>query len=140
CWAVGYSSTGVANQTLIERWDGNSWSIVAHADSSPASNVLYGVTCVSATDCWAAGDSTANSSQTLIDRWDGNAWATVASPDTSATQNNSLQRVTCTSPTDCWVIGHYNNGNADQTLIERWDGTAWTIVTSPNTNATHNNV
>jgi hypothetical protein len=140
CWAVGNSSTGVANQSLIERWDGSSWSIVAHADSSAASNVFYGVTCVSATDCWAVGDSTASSSQTLIDRWDGTSWATVASPNSGATQNNFLQRVTCTSPTDCWVIGYYNTGNADQTLIERWDGTSWAIATSPNTNATHNNV
>ena len=78
---------------------------------------------------------TAASYQTLIERWDGTSWAIVTSPNTSTTQNNFLYGVTCVSASDCWAVGYYVNAssNAYQTLIERWDGTSWAIVTSPNT-------
>ena len=93
-----------------------------------------GVTCAAASDCWAVGyyDS-GNNHQTLIDRWDGTSWAVVSSPNTSATQSNYLKAVTCVSgAADCWAVGYFINGNIDQTLIERWDGTSWAIVSSPN--------
>ena len=137
CWAVGYYSVGsFLYQTLIERWDGTSWAVVTSPNTSTMQlNVLLGVTCASASDCWAVGyylDASGTTYQTLIERWDGTAWAIVTSPNTSATQTNALSGVTCTSASDCWAVGSYYNGTADQTLIERWDGTSWTIVTSPN--------
>ena len=56
CWAVGYYYNGSYAQTLIERWDGTSWAIVSSPNTSPTqANFLYGVTCVSASDCWAVG-------------------------------------------------------------------------------------
>src|ERR1700756_508229 len=58
CWAVGYyydSSIG-HSQTLTEHWDGTSWSIVDSANSSASeSNFLLGLSCNSASDCWAVG-------------------------------------------------------------------------------------
>src|SRR5205807_6455954 len=72
---------------------------------------LYGVTCVSASDCWAVGFSqslvgTSNINQTLIERWDGTAWAIVSSPNTAAL-SNYLDGVTCVSASDCWTVGYY---------------------------------
>ena len=102
-------------------------------------NVLYGVTCVSASDCWAVGYYYRRQRryQTLIEHWDGTSWAIVTSPNTSATQTNILNGVTCVSASDCWAVGYYDNGSGgNQTLIERWDGTSWAIVTSPNTSTT----
>ena len=58
CWAVGYLWPGSTYQTLIEQWDGSAWAIVASPNtSSTHTNVLQGVTCVSAADCWAVGYS-----------------------------------------------------------------------------------
>src|SRR4029077_3734066 len=73
CWAVGYSSNGSVEQTLIERWDGSSWAIVPSPDTSATkTNFLSGVTCVSTSDCWAVGGaSTSSADQTLVERWDG---------------------------------------------------------------------
>src|SRR5207302_828192 len=63
--------------------------------------------------------------------WDGTSWRIVSSPNTSATQNNILNAVTCNSTSDCWAVGYYDSGNGtDQTLIEHWDGTSWSIITS----------
>src|SRR6476646_3056550 len=140
CWAVGdYSNENLIPRTLIERWDGTSWAIVSPPSPAPNS-YLNDVTCVSASDCRAVGYYyNGKAYQTLIERWDGTSWAIVTSPNTGATQNNLLFPVTCVSASECWAVGNYYNGSAFQTLIERWDGTSWAIVSSPNTSATRDN-
>jgi hypothetical protein len=143
CWAVGsYGNIGGTNPgTLIEKWDGNSWSVVSSPNTSPTqSNGLDDVTCVSASDCWAVGIYHDGSfGHTLIERWDGATWSIVASPNTSATQTNVLESVACTSTNACWAVGYYYNGSFDQTLIEKWDGVSWSIVSSPNNGTTRSN-
>ena len=145
CWAVGYYLTDNAAQTLIERWDGTSWSIVSSPNTSATqSNFLLGVTCASASECWAVGYYYNDNviSQTLIERWDGTSWSIVSSPNTSTSDYNSLSGVTCVSASECWAVGYYftSDNFVDQTLIERWDGTSWSIVSSPNTSTTEANV
>ena len=146
CWAVGYYLTDNAAQTLIERWDGTSWTIVSSPNTSTSDyNSLSGVTCVSASDCWAVGYYAITGSvlQTLIERWDGTSWAIVSSPNTSTSQSNFLYSVTCGPASDCWAVGYYivdAVSNLNQTLIERWDGTSWAIVSSPNTSASQSNL
>ena len=50
-----------------------------------------------------------------------------------APQDNGFDGVTVLSPCDAWAVGFdQNTGGLDQTLIEHWDGTAWTVVPSPN--------
>lgn len=141
CWAVGSFNNGDAEQTLILRWDGSSWTIAASPNTSATqSNFLTGVACPSPTLCWAAGSAVNGngSYQALIERWDGSAWTIVAAPNTSATQSNFLNDLTCSSTTSCWAVGSASSSVAEQTLIQRWDGTSWTIATSPNTGAGHN--
>ena len=157
CWAVGdyFNADGVA-QTLIERWDGTSWTIVASPNVNPSAsacilagqvpgctrnNSFHSVACESASTCWAVGAYYVEDvDQTLIARWNGTAWTVVTSPNTSPTQRNVLYSATCASPSDCWAVGVYAAGFYWQTLIEHWDGTSWTIVTSPNTGATQGNL
>jgi hypothetical protein len=99
---------------------------------------------MSASNCWAAGyylEPAGSVWQTLIERWDGTSWAIVTSPSTSAAQTNFLNGVACLSASDCWAVGYYYSGGiAAQTLIERWDGTSWAIVSSPNISATQYNL
>jgi hypothetical protein len=141
CWAVGlYFNAGGYQQTLIERWNGTSWAIVSSPNSSTTEyNVLASVTCTSESQCWAVGNYALNNTylQTLIERWNGTAWTIVSSPNTSATEYNLLSVVTCVSASQCWAVGysyHYDASlnEIDQTLIEQWNGSAWSIVTSPN--------
>ena len=131
CWAVGFSQSLVGtsniNQTLIERWDGTAWAIVSSPNTNPTqNNYLDGVTCVSASNCWAVGRYYTGNAvqsgvyQTLIERWDGTSWAIVTSPNTSATLSNFLYGVTCVSATDCWAVGYYYNGSVSLTLTEHY--------------------
>ena len=74
CWSVGYYYDPIThiNHTLIDRWDGTSWSIVNSPDTSAnRDNLLFGVTCVSASDCWAVGNyyNDSDAAQTLALRY-----------------------------------------------------------------------
>ena len=140
CWAVGYFVNGGVTETLIDEWNGSSWSIVI---TLPYNGVFYGATCTSASQCWAVGYSENGSSvpQTFVEQWNGTSWDIVSSPDTSSTQNNILDSITCTSASDCWAVGGFvNSSGVEQTLIEQWNGTSWAIVSSPNTSSTQYNV
>jgi hypothetical protein len=98
-WAVGQavnSSTLASEGTLIEHWNGTSWSVVP--SPSPGSNdYLNGVTANGSSDVWAVGAYLpAGSSvlQTLTLNWNGTAWSTVASP--TASNGSSLTSVSTT--------------------------------------------
>jgi hypothetical protein len=147
-------------QTLIEHWDGTSWSVAVSPNVSPAQgNLLYGATCTSGMDCWAVGEYYSSSSsnvcndfgcgyQTLTEHWDGLSWTIIPSPNNSPSpddcvsihecfEHNTLDAVACTSASDCWAVGNYFNGQFGEggvpTLIEHWDGISWNIVASPST-------
>ena len=136
CMAVGWYFDGSADQTLIESWDGDGWSVLPSPDANGNHNVLNSVSCVSPTDCTAVGEYVvANAWQTLIESWNGAAWSIVPSPSTSSSQNNYLHGVSCVSATDCMAIGTYLTGQADLNLAESWNGSAWSMVPIPSTAA-----
>jgi Dockerin type I domain len=147
CWSVGYETANTPVgpfQTLIEQWDGNAWSIASSPNSLPAqNNYLFASTCASASNCRAAGYYNvpgAGVAQTLIEHWDGTAWTIESSPNVSSTQNNAFFGLTCPTASDCWAVGYNSASGAIQTLIERWDGSSWSITSSPNTAPSQQNV
>src|SRR5690349_24760771 len=58
-------------------------------------------------------------------------WSLVSSPNPSTT-SNYIRAVAAVSTDDLWAVGFYNNASSAQTLIEHWDGSAWSVVRSPN--------
>jgi len=62
-WAVGSSAGvgGLQEATLIERWNGHSWTIVAAPNPGSVWNVLDSVVALSPNDVWAVGYSMADS-------------------------------------------------------------------------------
>jgi hypothetical protein len=132
CTAVGYTLlSGGVDRTLIESWDGTSWSLVPSRNPVSGGDYLYGVSCTSATACTAVGATFDGSGRTLIESWDGTSWTVVPSPNPSA--NDNLNGVSCASAAACIAVGsRANNSSVDRTLIESWDGTSWTVVPSSN--------
>ncbi len=134
CVAVGYEyTTSSLPQTLIESWDGTSWTIATSPDRGSADNLLSGVSCSDPTDCVAVGSSYSSTGvwQSLVESWDGTSWTIATSPD-QGSGDNLLFGVSCSSPTGCVAVGSsYSSTAVWQTLIESWDGTSWTIAASP---------
>ena len=63
---------------------------------------------------------------------DCQAWTGIQPPSPGA-DSNGLNGVTVLSPCDAWAVGSYEDSpDMGQTLIEHWDGAAWTVVPSPN--------
>ena len=61
-------------------------------------------------------------------------WSVVPSPTTTQYPQSVLKGVVAVSPTDAWAVGSTYIGDGNSTsasLIERWNGSAWSIVTSP---------
>ena len=102
--------------------------MVTSPNAAGASNALLGVSAVAANDIWAVGYS---DSSTLIEHWNGIAWSIVPSPNVGTFSR--LQAVAAVSANDVWAVGFYNNGGYPNrfTLIQHWNGTAWTVVSSP---------
>jgi hypothetical protein len=135
-WAVGSISSG---QTLIEHWNGTNWTVEQTGIPGGGATSLSAVTATSATDIWAVGRIGGADGRPLIEHYDGHGWT--VSPDVSIPAGNIdgvLSGVTATSATDAWAVGTTMTGNfAKQTLVERWNGTGWTVVPSANP-GTHN--
>jgi hypothetical protein len=107
-------------------------------DSTPVrghSQVLADVTAVpGTTTAWAVGffhDNALFSDRTLTEFWDGTAWSQVKSPSIGRTDNNYLLGVVAISAADVWAVGYRVTNTGEKNLIEHWDGTAWTVVPTP---------
>jgi hypothetical protein len=132
-WAVGYSFDSSSRElALIQHWDGGTWSVVS-APQPGQSSRLKSVSALSASNVWAVGYYVGGTTRTLIEHWDGTAWTVIPSPNTGDCANY-LQSVTAIAANDVWAVGYYLLcDNTPQTLTMHWDGTAWTVITSPNT-------
>ena len=142
CMAVGrYVASGRA-WSFSAMWDGSSWSLKSVPDPAGATkSVLLDVTCTGTTViCTAAGSSTSTGSpeQTLVVRWNGTAWALQASPNPSGSESSVLHDVTCVDAemTRCAAVGHWFNGVTNLTLAERWNGSTWSLESTPNPTST----
>jgi hypothetical protein len=130
---VGFTRTGSERQTLIEHWDGASWTVVPSPSPGTANNELNSVRAASATDIWAVGVAAMLSGpdQVLIERWDGKSWT--VSPGPSLPTTSSLSGVRVVSAGNVWAVGAtLDPASGFQTLILNWNGHSWTRVPSPN--------
>ncbi len=147
CWAVGNSSNAAidpqgVDQDLILHWNGLAWSLNTDLLDPTATYAkdLAGVACASGSDCWAVGSmQPSGSGRPQIVRWNGTSWMSAVAPDVPAKPSNFLDGVTCVSASDCWTVGFNFYGNVARSQAMHWDGTAWTIINSPNTALDRNN-
>jgi hypothetical protein len=146
-WAVGaYNQTATAAAvSLVEHWNGTSWSIVASPPNVPGTtgdNFLASVAEVAANDVWAAGygDTTQFSatnpnppSKTLAEHWDGATWSVVNSQN--VTGDDAFFAVSATpGQGNAWAVGASKSATVFQPLLERWNGSTFVSVISPNPN------
>jgi hypothetical protein len=142
-WAVGNSLSGEIRSTLVEHWDGVSWSVVPSPNGAEPVNWLTGVSAISDDDVWAVGytnDGNGFESQsfTLTMHFDGTGWQVVTSPNPEPNPNpgnypasNELYAVYALSADDVWAVGHTFTVTEEQTLALHWNGSGWVDVPTP---------
>lgn len=135
-YAVGYRNYNNMDTNLITRADGDQWEVVQSPSPGYTPNYLYGISATSPADIWAVGsyfNVSAGTDQTMIIHKDASQWSIVPSPNVG-TGRNVLRAVSALAPDDVWAVGYYNAGpgTREQTLTMHWNGSAWSIVSSPN--------
>jgi hypothetical protein len=135
-WAAGIT-TSLGTQALIEHWNGKRWA----TSPTPAMTAsgINALAAISATDVWAVGYAGQGATsaggvnyKTLVEHWNGASWEVIPSPNPAGTKSNALVGLTAISPTDVWAVGYTLIGSTRLGLTEHWNGSAWTVVASPN--------
>jgi hypothetical protein len=147
-WAVGYQNDNNLNdsRTLTMHWDGTRWRTVpspnpgSHCQGTTG-NFLNAVAAVAPNDVWAVGFFF--SCQTLLKplalHWDGTRWTPVRTPALNTNDNAALNGIVALASNDIYAVGYQPASNgAVLTLVEHWNGTAWSVVPSPNASSTGN--
>jgi hypothetical protein len=114
CVAVG--SVGIHG--LVESLHGGVWTRQLLSQS------LTGVSCTASGACTAVGGP-------LAFRWDGGRWRSqrTAKPRRNGPGGVALQAVSCASAGWCVAVGF----NGCESLVERWNGSRWTVAQTPDT-------
>ena len=95
--------------------------------SDPAKpNVLNGLACASARECWAVGYTFPGAdSGSLTEAWNGKSWKVASTPSSKA---GELVGAVCARRAACPAVGIGNNLFA---LAQRWTGHAWVSTPTP---------
>ncbi|HEY7401808.1 MAG TPA: hypothetical protein VH989_13045 [Actinomycetota bacterium] len=126
-WAVGATvHESGARSPLVERWDGERWSLVPIAAES---GYLSAITVAGPDQGWAVGAAFGPAGiRPLALRWNGTVWS--PAPIEYPGASSAFVAVDASEPDDAWAVGWV--GDEDRRpLVEHWDGSAWQIVDPP---------
>src|SRR5438876_2128784 len=124
-----------AYRTVTEHWNGTRWSLVRSPNATNGYNFLNGVAVVAANDVWTVGQAAnGNTYNTLVEHWNGTAWSIVPSPNVAG-NSSILEAISVVSANDIWAAGYSSDSSFNNhPLTIHWNGTTWSIVSSPSVN------
>jgi hypothetical protein len=130
CWAVGdrfKSSSSVSGPALIEHYLSGDWKPVSAAPVQRGTlDELSGISCLSATSCWAVGMRSGSHRGNLLEHYGAHGdWNVVETP----VPQGELCSVTCESANgQCWAVG--SSSDFRSVITFRLVGGAWHYVRS----------
>jgi len=121
CTGVGgYRNSSNVQVSLVERWNGTSWSHQSSPNPVGSTNTVFqGVSCISGALCVAVGDWFNGKWQPMAQEWTGAAWALDTTPTPVGASFSLLEGGAC-SATTCLASGWYtDSGGKNKTLGEK---------------------
>lgn len=122
-----------------------SWKAMEHAQTSGQDAIFHSVKAFSGTDAWAVGHrfgtvGGALEFRTLTFHWDGAEWRQSPSLDIeSAPSTTFFKSVDGLRGGPVFAAGWFRRPRESaQTMIQRFDGSSWSLVPTPNPSATGN--
>ena len=112
-WASGYEGN-VSQQNFslpyVLHWDGTAWSLTETPNTGSEGSLLAGVTALSPTDVWAAGQTGESDGAllTLTEHFNGRAWSVAPSLDPGElgdAPDSTFQAITSTAPHVLFAAG-----------------------------------
>jgi hypothetical protein len=136
CVAGGYYATASGTFSLVEAWNGTSWSVQKTPNPVGATETrLKGVSCKEISACIAVGYSgTGSSSDPVAIRGNSGTWTLQSAPEPSGVGSigAELTGVECISNTNCIAVGRYYTGATTYWgMIATWNGATWTAQVAP---------
>ncbi|HTU77791.1 MAG TPA: fibronectin type III domain-containing protein [Solirubrobacteraceae bacterium] len=104
---------------------------------------FQGVSCWSTTGCDAVGENTNSKDEVigLVERWNGSSWEVQSTPKSEGASEDNLESVSCRSASECEATGYAEVAEGNHvTLAERWNGTAWSVQSTPATKGDDSNL
>jgi hypothetical protein len=127
CTAVGYwDRDSIHVRALVERWNGDAWSIQQIRNLHPGSDALLtGISCISNDTCVATGVATTTNPMIagwvpIAMGWDDSRWSSERTPQLDSTILGYA--VSCVTRSFCSAVGGLVDG---EPAAMRWDGTRW---------------
>jgi hypothetical protein len=122
---VALGAVVLSPAALAARWT------VQHGPRSPGGTLL-GVSCSSPNACMAVGGYAGHGSRVLTDRWNGSRWTIVRARLPAGAIQGGFNDVSCSSARACTAVGDYDiNPRQTNILVERWNGSRWSIQPAP---------
>lgn len=123
CTAVGLYSTkrSYYDLPLVARWNGKTWLTQSISRATMVGELL-GVSCASNTSCATVGHDIG-----LL--WDGRTWSRHRmQPNPDLHGYLDFYGVSCSSDRTCFAVGQeWTDSGEMATIVNRWDGTTWTL-------------
>lgn len=153
-WAVGYTEEhifeGLYSKTLIVHWNGTQWETVPSPNPFAYDNILTDIVAIAADNVWAVGFgrdgvTTTDFQTPFFLHWNGSEWSVVTAPNTG-NGHNRLVGIDAVGADDIWAVGshdYYDEGadeNFTMTLAMHYNGTQWSIVSTPNAQPHRNSI
>jgi hypothetical protein len=118
------------------------WALINGPNRGPNDNHLHEVSCVNATRCVAVGYNehpVTGHRQSVVETLVNGVWKVGKIPH-RGTSLNTLWNVSCVPGNKCFAVGYYADVAAGyyRTLIARYWGGYWTLMSSPNVANTDN--
>ncbi|MGH3158569.1 MAG: hypothetical protein ACRDNF_18620 [Streptosporangiaceae bacterium] len=144
CMAVGeFEGNGNPFAAFADQWNGSTWTIETLPNA--LSSDINSVSCVSMTDCVAVGEIAVGlhgDLAALALQWNGTTWTAMTIPSLKVAVHTFLNAVSCPSATSCTAVGYYQRQGRGYSLkqprllVERWNGSTWTIRKAPEPSGT----
>jgi hypothetical protein len=114
-----------AQSTIMEAQTGagSIFKVVATPNGNKSNSSIFAASASSPTDIWGVGDSTMH--------FNGSKWTAFPAPLINGENSAFLQGVVDISPTEAWAVGNVTDGANLGQIIERWNGTKWTLFPNP---------
>jgi hypothetical protein len=109
-------------------------SLALPAKAAPVNDFLYSISCFSAANCTAVGNSAEHSefeqSHTLAEHWNGSKWSAATTPEPAGTSIARFDGVACPAAKMCVAVGadFVGLGSANTNpILATWNGSKWTL-------------
>jgi hypothetical protein len=132
CVAAGSYTTAGGTFSLVEVWNGTSWTVQATPNPTEVAETrLKGISCKAITACFAVGYSLKekgkeNTKSAVVMRGNSGVWSLQSMPKPSGAVAFEVNGIDCPSTTLCLAVGAYEESSgAKWAMAAKWNGAEW---------------